>query len=244
MLKNAIKNGLVIKDNFNEKKYDRTCWYALTDKAYKYFPELTTPHFLQVLNLTTSMNTDLVNFPNGFVKNPTPIPDTIPDTKKKTPIVPKGTILFNSFWDMYPTKKGKKKAFNIWKRAKLDTHADVIMEKLKIQIESDESWKSGYIPHPTTYLAGERWEDELTLPKPKTPAIQGSNPVVVTEKSPEIVFNTFFQDFLNLIKMKLIPSDAAQPTYKEWLHEGYGESATAYAKKHNLMQVVRVDRSV
>lgn len=36
----AIKAGLLIKGNFNKKKFDKTSWYTLTDKGLSYFPIL------------------------------------------------------------------------------------------------------------------------------------------------------------------------------------------------------------
>jgi hypothetical protein len=36
----CINHGLMLKGNFNQKKYDKTCWYSLTDKALMYFPYL------------------------------------------------------------------------------------------------------------------------------------------------------------------------------------------------------------
>lgn len=36
----CIKHGLMLKGNFNQKRYDKTCWYSLTDKALMYFPYL------------------------------------------------------------------------------------------------------------------------------------------------------------------------------------------------------------
>jgi hypothetical protein len=38
----CINHGLMLKGNFNQKKYDKTCWYSLTDKALMYFPYLST----------------------------------------------------------------------------------------------------------------------------------------------------------------------------------------------------------
>ncbi len=40
IVRKCVKNGLLIVDNFNLKKYDRTCWYTLTDKAIDYYPAL------------------------------------------------------------------------------------------------------------------------------------------------------------------------------------------------------------
>ena len=36
----CINHGLMLKGNFNQKKYDKTCWYSMTDKALMYFPYL------------------------------------------------------------------------------------------------------------------------------------------------------------------------------------------------------------
>ncbi len=72
---------------------------------------------------------------------------------------------FNNFWDLYPSKKAKKKCLEIWKRRKLDAIADEIINKLKNQIENEEQWKNGFIPNPTTYLNQDRWNDEITISK-------------------------------------------------------------------------------
>lgn len=70
------------------------------------------------------------------------------------------SIPFDSFWEIYPVKKGKKTAEAKWKRLANDTHllilADVPNRK------KDDGWQRGYIPHPTTYLNQERWNDEIT----------------------------------------------------------------------------------
>lgn len=36
----CVSHGLMLKGNFNSKKYDKTGWFALTDKALAYFPYL------------------------------------------------------------------------------------------------------------------------------------------------------------------------------------------------------------
>ena len=70
---------------------------------------------------------------------------------------------FDEFWELYPRKLDKKRAMASWKRIALKDHA-AIMENIAGRIRSDESWsKDGgkYIPHPTTYLNGKRWEDQF-----------------------------------------------------------------------------------
>jgi hypothetical protein len=75
---------------------------------------------------------------------------------------------FERFWDEYPRKKGRKKAKEKFLSLSLDEEKfKRIMEALRKQKESDE-WKRDkakkYIPHPATWLHGERWEDEVESP--------------------------------------------------------------------------------
>lgn len=68
---------------------------------------------------------------------------------------------FELFWSRYPRKEGKKKAREKWKRLNPDPVLFArIMAGLDKHIHS-EQWRRGVIPHPTTWLNGERWEDEL-----------------------------------------------------------------------------------
>lgn len=68
---------------------------------------------------------------------------------------------FEDFWETYPTKREKKKAREAWKRHKLDARADQIIADVEKRQRLDEQWLRGYIPHPTTYINGHRWEDEI-----------------------------------------------------------------------------------
>jgi hypothetical protein len=83
VIDNSIKEGLVIKGNYNKTKYDRTVWYALTPKAYLYYAHLLTEKNIKHLWLSICEKTqmDLLAFTNLFVKNHQPIPNTKPDTK-------------------------------------------------------------------------------------------------------------------------------------------------------------------
>jgi hypothetical protein len=70
---------------------------------------------------------------------------------------------FDEFWELYPVKKGKATAEKKWKSAKLDTLADTILASIKERIAREwDMSKKAFIPHPTTYLNGERWNDEVT----------------------------------------------------------------------------------
>lgn len=90
--------------------------------------------------------------------------DTESNTKEKTYKV-NCVDRWPEFWRAYPRKVKKKSALAIWRRRKLDAIADVLLEDIKTRIAEDAQWKGGYIPHPTTYLNQDRWEDEITAPQ-------------------------------------------------------------------------------
>lgn len=81
------------------------------------------------------------------------IPDNIFDGEKA----------FDEFWNLYPRKDNKKRAKIIFIR-KIDDVLifSTVIEALKNQIEF--KWSDPeYIPMPTTWLNGERWNDEITV---------------------------------------------------------------------------------
>jgi len=70
---------------------------------------------------------------------------------------------FDLFWDAYPRKVKKQDARKAWKSRKLDRLVDDIIEDVTTRRQTDRQWKEGYIPHPTTYLRGSRWQDEIEV---------------------------------------------------------------------------------
>lgn len=71
---------------------------------------------------------------------------------------------FDEFWNVYPKKKDKEKARQIWVKRKYDTISSMIIADIKNRILNESSWKNDqFIPYPSTYLRNKRWEDELTL---------------------------------------------------------------------------------
>ncbi len=69
---------------------------------------------------------------------------------------------FESFWQEYPKKLGKKKARVSFLKLKKDLFP-AILEALEKQ-KSSPAWQENggqFIPHPTTWINGERWEDEV-----------------------------------------------------------------------------------
>jgi len=70
---------------------------------------------------------------------------------------------FNLWWEAYPLKKGKSTAFKAWQKADR-LPIDQMLSILHEQITKERQWKNKqFIPHPSTYLNQERWEDEITI---------------------------------------------------------------------------------
>jgi uncharacterized protein YdaU (DUF1376 family) len=89
-------------------------------------------------------------------------PNHKPVTTNQEPLVKDSVHLrFDEFWNLYPKKKDRKKAKDKWKSRNLDSIADQIISALKTQKEKDRNWLDGFIPLPTTYINGDRWNDEI-----------------------------------------------------------------------------------
>ena len=76
---------------------------------------------------------------------------------------------FGEFWKAYPKKVKKQEASKKWKARKLDRLADQILADIQTRQKSDRRWVDGFVPDPTTYINGSRWEDEIDTSKPGPP---------------------------------------------------------------------------
>lgn len=72
---------------------------------------------------------------------------------------------FADFWKAYPVKRDKRKAESAWRTKKLESRSAELIADVENRKQNDAQWIDGYIPHPTTYINGERWEDEIVAPK-------------------------------------------------------------------------------
>lgn len=76
-----------------------------------------------------------------------------------------GDSLFEQFWAVYPHKVGKGAARKAWKKIKPSKAlCQKMINAVKLAKKSQEWAEDGgaYIPHPSTWLNQERWEDTLT----------------------------------------------------------------------------------
>ena len=71
------------------------------------------------------------------------------------------TLPFEEFWNMYPRKVGKGHARLAFKKAADKEDPAKIIEAAYKFAAVMEGKEKQYIPHPTTWLNGERWDDEL-----------------------------------------------------------------------------------
>ena len=74
--------------------------------------------------------------------------------------------LFAQFWEAYPRKTNKQKAESAFKKLNVTEELlEQILDAIERQKKSDQWTEDGgrYIPHPSTWLNGKRWEDEVTV---------------------------------------------------------------------------------
>lgn len=72
-------------------------------------------------------------------------------------------VEFDQFWKLYPRKVGKQTALKAWEKLKPDMILFAEIEKsLELAKRSPDWLKSAgqFIPHPSVWLNGRRWEDE------------------------------------------------------------------------------------
>lgn len=71
---------------------------------------------------------------------------------------------FKRFWSIYPRHTNKKKAFDVFVKKCND---ETVLQKMLsaiIEQKKTEQWQNiKYIPYATTWLNGERWEDEINI---------------------------------------------------------------------------------
>lgn len=163
IISSCEKQGLIKIGIYNEKKYDKTTWYAFTDKGLNLFPTLK--------SLGCNQPMDLLEPTKALVRINQPIPDNKPDNKPDIKNINSSDDereLFDQFWLSYPKKQGRERAWKIWKREGLNKIA--LMITGDVQVRHEKYWRfkhKDYIPMAATYLSGKQWEDELIDPASK-----------------------------------------------------------------------------
>ena len=73
-------------------------------------------------------------------------------------------IAFDKFWKIYPRSVGKAKAKEAFNKAVRKVTLDTIMSAVEEYTYSVKGKDTKFIPHASTWLNQERWDDELEMP--------------------------------------------------------------------------------
>lgn len=143
-----INDGLIITGNYNKVAYDRTLWYALTQKGKCIL------HFDIMENDKTS---------NGNSQNEKPIPNINTNLNAVENTDNNIQAEFETLWKLYPRKIGKPKALKAYQKArKAGTSYETIETGIKAYKEQIKRLKTDkqYIKHGSTWFMNECWNDE------------------------------------------------------------------------------------
>jgi len=97
-------------------------------------------------------------------RGPTTVGRSEEKRSEKNPSANADACGFDEFWKAYPRKKDKQDALKAWKRIAPDEDLRArVMSAVALQKQSMEWQKDGgrFIPYPSTWLNGARWDDEV-----------------------------------------------------------------------------------
>lgn len=116
---------------------------------------------------------DVIQTPEDPVEHGLPEIAQIPKATIESNIKSKATYIcakeiaqnrFEEFWFLYPRKKDKARAKEIWVKQKCEQVSDEIFKDIKNRVENDQQWKDKqFIPYPHRYLKFARWTDEVDI---------------------------------------------------------------------------------
>ena len=146
------EENIIMTGDFNKVGFDKTKWYSLTDYGLKYLQS--------VMHVYTKCTKDIH-------KVSKPIPDINTDVNTDVNIDNKTIVQkeewFNTFWKEYPRKTNKKNAKRTFLRIINEELYQTILADIRVR-KNTKDWtkdKGKFVPHPTTYLNGERWNDQI-----------------------------------------------------------------------------------
>ena len=160
-LKRLISEGILITGNYNKSVYDRTLWYAFTEKG---------KCIMQKGKMEDTKRE------NGLCKNVKPIPDINTDNlntdNKQNNRPPKKQLEdeFESLWSIYPKKQGKSKALEYYIAAR-NAKEPTTFEEVENGINAynfnikENKIDPQFIKHGSTWFKQQCWKDDYTVYK-------------------------------------------------------------------------------
>lgn len=70
-------------------------------------------------------------------------------------------VTFDDFWSLYPRRVAKKDARRAWDRISPRLHPSILTALFEWARIWNARGEPEFIPHPATWLNGERWEDDF-----------------------------------------------------------------------------------
>lgn len=160
-LKKLRDENILITGNYNTLKYDRTLWYAITEKG-------------KSILLTGEM--EITEKGNGNTPQGKPIPNINTDSKTPNNNTDINTLNIDSefeiLWKLYPRKLGKPKALKAYQKARRNGVTFEQVERgIKAYCKQIEKQKTEieYVKHGSTWFNGECWNDEYNTGSNSTP---------------------------------------------------------------------------
>lgn len=158
--------------------------YTVDGKPYFYFPSWTKHQRIRDCKPKYPEPTENDDLPQSAASCGELRPESNPIQSESEYKSESNPSMFDAFWDAYPRKVGKKKAQIAFK--KVTVELGVLLSAIEQQKKSAQWTKDDgqFIPHPTTWLNGNGWEDKLPEAKTKgyTPAAEYKPPGDSTTK--------------------------------------------------------------
>ena len=167
-LKHLREEGILKTGNYNKSAYDRTLWYAFTEKG---------------ISIMQKCKMEDVKMSNGFDAQVQPIPDNntdiIPDRDNtnnnsiasESNSAQKSSLKeiendFEEVWKAYPKKQGKeaaKKAYIKARKAGI-SNCEIVagLTRYKLFIQANRT-EDRYIKHGSTWFNQKCWEDDYSI---------------------------------------------------------------------------------
>ena len=137
-----------------------------------------------VLKITTSSQNCTIDHPNrregtSILEEGVPpnrmIKQEVKPVKETNTVISINSAMFERFWIAYPRKTNKGFARTVFGKIKPN---EEMLQKMISAIDKQkrsDQWKDPkYIPHPSSWLNGERWEDEESTGKPSFNPLAGA----------------------------------------------------------------------
>ena len=167
-LKHLRDEGILKTGNYNKSAYDRTLWYAFTEKG---------------ISIMQKCKMEVSEMSNGFDEQVQPIPiyntDILPDSDntsnntsasetdaKKKIDMKELEEDFEEVWKAYPKKQGKEVAKKAYIKARKagTSHLEIVagLTQYKMFIKANNT-SERYIKHGSTWFNQQCWQDDYSI---------------------------------------------------------------------------------